>query len=657
MAEKKLDASGGMNDITSLMHNQGLADLSWLAVDEKEYRAYEALPKQNLDTIPELQKAVSMAEGVPHVVPLRPHTIVNRNPSDTLPVSAIDISAPIRNRVARLMMAGLPLEDLPKRLSLEFAHGDIVLAKDAIQDVLRERGLLGNVYVDAKHFPRAASDPKERKLAALLGKDALYVVGGCGGTRGCPCSQTGFCSVFGGKQVVAEVPWGPKVAAHYAPRLAAEKRPMDFSGTAGWKERIRAAFLNSPISHDPDGVQRVHTTLPAPEVKVTKADIASFWARRQVSSTAEPAPSPSYMKYAKRMMDGHDDTAILIASGNPELASLASEYGLLGHSYVDVDAIGGCRQALAFIKKAGSITPDFAVRRNASCDHCKCADDGACAEIGKVAFIVDRRPQFDMRSFARSLLRGVTKGTITIEQARVAASNVKANAARSWPSWRPASWTVLTAKMNLFVPPKAAAAPFSGIRAPGHFGTTTSALASHVGPQLNAEEVRRSISHLMNTGLTGRALTSAVLSKYSKEDLQSVADVGRRIAAEDGVQGVYFIDPTAYSDYGRGCEAGAKAFRKKEGSAPFVLVASGCTGCMLQTAPGWCSKYSKTLIRQVPTQVRKASAEAKRQLPVLQPTVENPVEKYELSADMDVGPQEKLNLGPEIHIQGHSVGD
>jgi len=654
MAEKKLDASGGMGDITSLMHNQGLADLSWLAVDEKEYRAYEALPKQNLDMIPELQKAVSMAEGVPHTVPLRPHTVVNRNPSDTLPVSSVDISAPIRNRVARLMMAGLPLEEIPKRLSLEFAHGDIVLAGDAIREVLHERGVLGNVYVDAKHFPRAASDPKERKLAQQLSKGALYVLGGCGGTRGCSCAQTGFCSVFGGKQVVSEVPYGPKLAAHFAPRLAAEKRQFDTSKISSglpvsgreWKEIIRAAFLRAPVTPAPDGVKTAHTQQPVPTVPVTKADVASFWARRRVSSTAEPMPSPAYMKYARRMMEGHDDTSILIASGNPELASLASEYGLLGHSYVDMDALGGCRQALSLIRKSGSVTPDYAVRRSASCEHCKCAEDGACAQISQTSFIVDRRPQFDMRSFARSLLRGVSRGVITVEQARTAAQNSKSLASPAW--------TALTAKMNLFVPPKASAAPFSGIRMSAHNGTP--ARETDLVP-VNPDEVRMSISHLMNTGLTGQALASAVLSRYSRRDLQGIPEVGRRLASEDGVQGVYFIDPTAYSDYGRGCEAGAKAFRKKEGSAPFVLVASGCTGCMLQTAPGWCSKYSKTLIRQVPTQVRKASAEAKRQLPVVQPTVENPVDKYELSADMTVGPQEKLNLGPEIRIQGHSVGD
>ena len=38
--------------------NQGVSDLSWLAVDEADYRAAEVLPKQNLDIIPEFQKAL-----------------------------------------------------------------------------------------------------------------------------------------------------------------------------------------------------------------------------------------------------------------------------------------------------------------------------------------------------------------------------------------------------------------------------------------------------------------------------------------------------------------------------------------------------------------------------------------------------------------------
>lgn len=652
---KNQDMTQGLGDITKILSNQGISDLSWLSVNEEEYRAFEALPKQNLDIVPELQKALAMEDEVPHVIPLRPHTVVNRNPSDILPVSAVDLTVPIRNRVAKLVMAGVPLTDLPKRLQLEFAHGDIVLAREAIQEVLSERGVLGNVYVDAKHFPRAAFDKKERKLALDLSKDALFVVSGCQGSGNCNCHQSGVCSTFGGKQVVSEVPWGPKVAAHYAPRLASEKRPVDFSGIGSslpvsgreWKERLRAAFLQSPVASSPDGVKTAWTQQPAaPKKPLTREELDSFLVRRATSDKAEPLPSGEYMKWARRMMQGHDDRDMLVASGNPELAVLAGEFGLLGKTYLDMDALGSCRQALALVRQAGSIAPDFVVRRSATCAHCKCAEDGACAEIGRVSHIVDRRPPADIRSFARALLRATADRRISFDQAKVAAQNAK--------SLGNAPWTVLTARMNLFVPQKPSTAPYSGYKAVEHHAAATTELSRI---PVDPEELRRSVSHLMNTGLTGSGLRAAVLSKYSARDLQDHSDLGRRLASEDGIQGVYFIDPTAYKDYGRGCTAGSNMFRKKEGSAPYVLASAGCTGCTYQTAPGWCSKYAKELIRQVPTQVRKASLEAKRKLPVVQATVENPVEQFELASEvsLDLGPAR--DSGPTITIPGHSVGD
>jgi hypothetical protein len=172
---------------------------------------------------------------------------------------------------------------------------------------------------------------------------------------------------------------------------------------------------------------------------------------------------------------------------------------------------------------------------------------------------------------------------------------------------------------------------------------------------MDPEEVRRTISHMMNSGLSGRALQVALLKRYSREDLQQVPEVGHRAAKDDGVQGVFFIDPTAYRDYGKGCNDGAKTFRKR--GAPHILAADNCTGCMLQTAPGWCSKYSKSLIRQVPTQVRQAAVSARRQLPVIQSPVENPVEKFELSSELVVDPVQVRSKGPEITIGGPTLND
>ena len=653
---KNLDLyASGLGDLTHILGNQGVADHSWLAVDETDYRAQEALPKQNLDMIPELQKALTIDpdDDVPHIIPMRPHTIVNRNPLDVslANVSPVDMAAPIRNRVAQLVMASLPAQEIEKRIRLEFAPGDIRLAADSIREVLHERGVIGNVYIDAKHFPRAASDPKERKLASALSKGAIFVIGGCGGKNGCNCHDTGICATFGNKRVVDEVPWGASVASHYAPRLSAEKRPLPatVTGIEGlpvsgqeWKERIRTSFLQSPIERR-DGEIRVIQTQPVPvKPKVTRDDIAGLIARKAIEPVV--MPSSTWTKYARRMMLGSDDRQFLVASTDSGIRSLAGEYGVLGHTYLDMDVLGGCRGTLALIESRG-LSPDFVIRRHSSCLTCNCAEDGACTAISGMCNIVSSKPEVSRVTFASALERAVMQGRIASEQASTALNSAGTNA----------SWDKLTSQANLYNPKPVESKEYTGAVATafnGNPGRGDSDVVEYMDP----EEVRKTLSHLMNLGLSGRALQSALLKRYSIEDLKQVPEIGRRASMDDGVQGHYFIDPTAYRDYGKGCNEGAKHFRKQ--GATNVLACSSCTGCTLQTAPGWCSKYAKNMIRQVPTQVREHVA-AIRKLPVVQDyaPVENPVEKYELASELVIEPRSERRKEIEITITGGSLGD
>ena len=159
MAKKlpDLDSNSGLGDITSIIHNQGpVSDLSWLAVDAKEYREFEALPRQNIDVIPELVAALTYGkDDVPSLIPLRPHTTVNTNPLENKGPSTRPSSlTAVRDRVASYVIANLPNRHIQSKLQSEFSHAEIKLAKDEISGLLNERGLLGNIYVDAKHFPR-----------------------------------------------------------------------------------------------------------------------------------------------------------------------------------------------------------------------------------------------------------------------------------------------------------------------------------------------------------------------------------------------------------------------------------------------------------------------------------------------------------------------
>lgn len=662
---KKLPDFGpmGLGDLTKILHNQGVSDLSWLAVSEEDYRAAEALPKQNLDIIPEFQKALlkEPKEDVPRLIPLRPHTIVNSNPlsNNYSQTALVDQTDPIRNRVAKMVMMGIPSSAIKERLSLEYSPGDIKIAAPAIREVLDERGLLGNVYVNAAHFPRACQDPNERKFARLAGKNALFVLGGCDNSNGCECRKTGICQTFGGKRVVAEVPYDPKTVAHYAPQLASEKRldgpipvgPINMGVPASpseLKDLLRTAFLKSPAAPRSESVRSVHTQHQATAPVVSQEQIDDFWHRRFTAPAKETPLSPAYLDYACRMMAGHSDIDILSAAIDKDLSHLVSEYGILGHSYLDMDILGGCDKTLQLMaskaKNGNPLTLDFVVRRSAVCQHCKGAPDGSCAQICNVTNIVQSKRPADRRSFLLALERATVENRLTAQEAVHAGSKVA--------SIR--NWATATAFVNLHQPPVPTgeqARPYSGINS---ISKTLAPIADEtIRAQMDPEEVRRTIAHLMNSGLSGKLLQAAILQRYSRDDLQQVPDVGRRAALDDGVQGVFFIDPTAYRDYGKGCNDGSKHFRKR--GAAHILAAAGCTGCTLQTAPGWCSKYSKSLIRHVPTQVRQAAVQA-RKLPVIQPSsVENPVEKYELSSELSVDPAVVRPRRPEITIGGPSL--
>lgn len=624
----ELSGASGLGDIDDILHNESVSDLSWLQVDTEDYRRQEALPKQNLDWIPEVARALAEDDRDPRVpmrIPLRRNTIVNSNPLERPQVPVRSSTASVRNRTAAYVMAGLKLDQIRTRLAHEFGPGDLKASEGEINAVLSESGVLGNVYIDASHFPRCAQEGPHRAFVAKHGKRALYVLAkdSC---PGCVHSSGGRCAAFG-KRIVDEVPYDERTYAHYLPQLMFERRasaedaPPDPGKLAmsdrERKERLRVAFGRPPAPPRPDSVQTIqhHPKVAKPEI--TEADVRDFWARRAAAGDVEPLPSPIYLMAAKRIMLGTADARSLVASSDPEVRKLALEHGILGHTYLDVDALGGPRAALDLIESR-SLSPDFLLMRRAYTD---VRDADALTRVSK--FVVHRRPELGKGLFLSACRRAVSEGRMTEDQLRGAERAAEGSA-----------WARLTSQANLYVPP-VKPAPTAAPTAPrGSFyhGDTSGARDSRMEP----DEVRRTIAHMMNTGLCGKALRSAVLARYTKSDLQQVPEVGRALVADDGVQGFYFVDPSVYRDYGKGCSQGSKLFRKQ--GAERVLAGPSCTGCMHQTAPSWCNKYAKQIIRKVPDQERRVAAE-RRRLPLVSSDtapVTNPVEEYGLAAELQV---------------------
>ena len=655
MAKKVPEVSWeGLGDITELFESQGVSDLGWLNVTEEDYRAAEAMPKQNLDIIPELQEALTYEDDmrVPSLIPLRPHTVVNSNPLDR-PAPPARTQSSIVGRVSAFVMAGMQADQIQKRLQLEFSVGQLRAAANGIRDILMERGVLGTVYINASHFPKCAQKGPHRQFAARFAKRALFILAKdeCGG---CVHGKGGKCGSFG-KRIVDEVPYTQRVYAHYLPQLASERRIAadDVPSAADYrpgglpmsdrerKERLRAAFNRAPIAMSAGPVMTVRQQARPVRPTITEQDRQDYRDRQAIAADVDPMPSPIYLLAARKIMAGSVDPSSLVASSDPEVRRLAHEHGILGHTYLDADALGGVRSTIDLIRARG-LNPDFVLVRQASMD---VRSSEAYASLMKLTTeIVSRRLDIGRALFISACNRAREHGRMTEQQTDMAVKNAPDGS----------DWIRLTAQANLYRAPERGRLVNVSMAPRGklYYGEPGRILSS---APMDPEEIRRTISHYMNTGLSGKRLQATILKRYSHDDLRQVPEVGRRLAADDGVQGVYFVDPTAYRDYGRGCSDGAK-FRKRE--VPYIFAGSSCTGCRNQTAPAWCNKYSKKIIRQVPEKIRQMAAE-RRRLPVVieQAPVTNPVEEWQLSSELPVDLDGSKSRSIEITIPSGELTD
>jgi hypothetical protein len=132
----------------------------------------------------------------------------------------------------------------------------------------------------------------------------------------------------------------------------------------------------------------------------------------------------------------------------------------------------------------------------------------------------------------------------------------------------------------------AAVAAFRGLE-PIHSTTT-----------ITKREILRKTARYLNEGLYGRDLLAALRMEFDPRDLTAATGDLRPLIAEQGLQGIYYVDPAVYEDYGRGCDEAARLFRAK--GVPYVKVAPKCGSCVHQAQLGVCSKIGKPLVAEPP---------------------------------------------------------
>jgi hypothetical protein len=505
---------------------------------------------------------------------------------------------------------------------------------------MEDYGLLGNVYINASHFPRCAQDSEDKDFVLKRTKDAKFIIAK-NECSGCVHNRNGSCANLH-KQLVGALECDNSVLNHYAAKLASSGRLYNtafkkvVTGTNDDRKRFLRISFKLPVSVYSESVKTIHQVNKPKKPIITNEQIYSVLNKKHEVQTHL---SSQFVSASIHLMKNKDPEAIL-GSADSEVRKLSSELGLLGYTYIDMDALGGCRKTLAFIKNMSN-TPDFVLRRNASCETCKGACDGACSKIQQVIPIVSD-PEITKDNFVLALERAVGRGVITIDNAEKVLNKLDDKQ----------DWKKLTATVNLLKSKNISQVPYSGSKVSAHYGMSDG--SKEIGSNVvDPEDVRKAISHFMNTGLSGRALYAAVLSRYTKSDIRGVSRIGSKLVQYDGVQGKFFIDPTAYNDYGKGCVTGSKYFRKR--GASNVLVSDSCVGCCLQTAPGWCAKYAKSLVRDIPKEFITEAKNSKKLPVIATEIVENPVEKYGLDSGISFEPKNVKSDKPNIVLTSKSI--
>lgn len=609
-------------DLSEFLKDASVADLSWLDVDEAKYREHSALPKQNLDVKPDLE-ALWAREGesaaaylVPNVQPVPdfgakdPHTMgdlsevhgkLRARPEDILKARAEGIAKIARFAMMQSDDLGRVRDELVKRYPIAILNEH----REVLASVLQERGLVGRYYVIAEDF--AGID--EKVATAFINKyapNARYVLSktACGGCPTCRCFQPGSTvqHMRFNRELVTDVPYSETAALKVEKEQAARGRVVQAAkGSA--KERIRAAFLASrperSVVYSGEGVSQYRPRLPTPEqareqLIATASLLKNKRAQDQTAVEAKPVIDFLHREMVKGLSHREITSALRLAFDKDLLVrthgawgGLLKEQGLYGVIYTKQASFSDCYEGADFLAKHNP-----SVRAIIAGDKC-----GSCV-YAKTRCLLYGKPLIKQASEV------LTQETVDV----VLAEHRMAGRLPAWDSRTASSWGSTPAQALKAIHEAVRGYVAQPERTPqarlgamtGFYGTTPEYVPSGVA----RNEILKQASRLLNEGLYGSDLVDALRSRFDPRDLVSSKTELRKIIAEQGLQGVYYVDPSVYDDYGRGCDEAARLHASR--GVPYLKHGSKCASCVHQINSGHCSKLNKPLVSE-PPYVNKAA--------------------------------------------------
>lgn len=598
-------------DLTRVLASAGPGNYDWLSVDEEQYRALDKLPKQNLDIVPELKAQWSHENRDPltYFVPNRDlggYPVDPRVPE--APRTMGDLSeqhGPVHRDSPLLRLARLTLMQTtePRRwqeaLTSRFSKEQIASERVALTKLLDERGLLGPLYVAASDFPTCSEGAEAAAFVRRYASDARFVVEkeACGGccNRQTTLSGAGRCGIFH-KELVPDVSYTEALAQTVEQEQGA--RGAKVGGECEPRARIKAAFLHSRgrNSRDFTGQSNTGALIPAarllrkqasPEfeenvIRAAKARPIVAMLRRELLKGRSVAEITHGMRLAFDVRD--------LRATQDQWAPLLKEAGLYGVVYSTQNSFEDCHEGADFLSKHGSKVR--AIVAGEKCGSCIYAKAGRCMLYGR-ALVATQDALYTPATIAAVLEEHKATGAISAaaihqdwgSSSRLALQNIH----------RVASTPRVTALDAARVSIQRA---FHGLR------------QEHATGDLTRREILRTASKLMNEGLYGAELQTLMQGKFDPRDLVGSAKELRSLVADNqGLMGIYFVDPTVYDDYGKGCREAQRLHRSRQ-AVKYARVGDKCASCVHQAQPGVCSVLNKRLAQEPPYHDKRAQQNA-----------------------------------------------
>lgn len=599
-------------DLTHVLASAGPGNFDWLEVNEADYRALDTLPKQNLDVVPELKAQWShenrdpVAYFVPNRdlagypvdprVPAAPHTMGDLSQAH----GPLDRDHPVI-RLARLaLMQTTEPRRWQEALTSKFSKEQIASQRAALTRLLDERGLLGRLYVAADDFPSCSEGPEAAAFVRRFAAGAKFVIEKDACTACCHRQTTlaggGRCGIFH-KELVPDVSYTDGLADQVEQEQRARGARVGSDGPADPRARIKAAYLQPRTAQQGfSGQDNTGAIIPASRLLRNRTDTASE-TKLVEASKARPVVATLRRELLKGRSVAEITHGMRLAFDVRDLkatqdhwAPLLKEAGLYGVVYSTQASFDDCHEGADFLSKHSSKVRGIVA--GDKCGSCIYSKVGRCLMYGR-PLVASAEALYTPETVTAVLDEHKATGAIPAEAIhqdwgstpRLALQNIHRVAST------PRATALDTARASIQT-------AFTGLR------------QEHATGDLTRREILRTASKLMNEGLYGAELKTVMQGKFDPRDLvASTSELRTLIAENQGLMGIYFIDPAVYDDYGKGCREAQRLHRSRQ-AVRYARVGDKCASCVHQIQPGVCSVLNKRLAHEPPYQNKRAQQQA-----------------------------------------------